>query len=187
MSSMMLRKGVRNPEIVKKGKACVSLLHNTIDKRMIYTINQEGTASSSSSSTSTDMSCTAVLTAGAKTYAKAYDSKFSLHAEMSALASFVKDGGAISDIDKIVISSPPCLHCAFVLWLLGIPAENIHTTGLSYKKATSSWAWPKELANHELFETTRWRIIQAWFDGSNLPEGEICTIMMSVVRTGAVY
>lgn len=111
-----------------------------------------------------------------------YKAATSTHAEMNALANYLRRHGTLAGITRIVISSPPCKSCAFVMELLGVIGKVV-TTGKIYKHATSAWAWPARLRNPTSFQRARWMEIKRDFLGTGLTEKQIVGHVAHVVST----
>ncbi|MCD9185057.1 MAG: hypothetical protein LUM44_01380 [Pyrinomonadaceae bacterium] len=111
-----------------------------------------------------------------------YTSGNSTHAEMNALASYIRGETDFETISKITITAPPCKSCAFVLELLGIIGK-VKTTKAIYKNATGSWSFPDDLKDTRLFDPGRWQTIRGYFKDSGLSDQEILDEMVAVIQS----
>ncbi len=111
-----------------------------------------------------------------------YKEENATHAEMNALAKYIKNGGVLAYIDRIEITAPPCKSCAFVLNLLGV-INKVHTTKNIHKHATGSWKWHDRLQNLALFNLGQWNTIKRYFDESGLNDRQILDEVIKVVQS----
>jgi deoxycytidylate deaminase len=179
MQSRASSRSLRNPVKIAEGKSYVFAQLGTANSRcssqMDRTLVNDGDGEF--------MSCNAEVYEGSDDAVStgAYNSGTSTHAEMNALSAYIAQETDFETISRIVISSPPCKSCAFVLELLGA-IDKVRTTGDVYKNATSSWEWPQALRDPRTFDGTRWRQITGKFANSGLSDAEILEAMVSVVK-----
>lgn len=130
------------------------------------------------------MECNADVYEGSDTACAtgSYTSSNSTHAEMNALASYIRGETDFETISKITITAPPCKSCAFVLELLGV-IDKVKTTKAIYKHATGSWSFPDELKDTRTFDAGRWQTIRGYFKNSGLSDQEILEEMVKVVQS----
>jgi deoxycytidylate deaminase len=114
-----------------------------------------------------------------------YNSAYSIHAEMDALADYITQETDFLTIDRIEITAPPCKSCAFVLELLGV-INKVKTTKGIYKHATSAWKWNPRLLDPDSFEQGRWTTIKNYFKDSGLSEQEILDEVVKIVESQSV-
>jgi len=114
-----------------------------------------------------------------------YNASTSTHAEMNALAAYIREETDFETISRITITAPPCKSCAFVLNLLGV-IDKVRTTKSIYKHATGSWTWPAALRDPATFHPGRWNKIKGYFDKSGLSDGEILAEVVKVVQSRSV-
>lgn len=65
-------------------------------------------------------SCDATVVGAAKSGEGSYSSSTGVHGEINALEDYLSNGGALGDIEKIVLTSQPCKYCHLVLSDLGV-------------------------------------------------------------------
>lgn len=103
-----------------------------------------------------------VKTANGVAATGSYNSTECTHAELNALAEYVSNGGDLSQITSIEVTSPPCKSCNFVLYIHGLRGK-VKTTGKVSKSFTGSWKWPDELQDPAKFNRDAWNGIKASF------------------------
>lgn len=173
----------KNPHKIKSGRGDVLMrLENVGDRcnKLMNTDLQKPTVSY--------MQCNADVFEGDDTPSAFghYTASSCTHAEMNALAKYIRTETDFRTIETIQITAPPCKSCAFVLELLGVISK-VKTTKKITKHATGSWFWCDELKDTRTFDQTKWQIIKNYFNGSGLTETEILAEVVNVVQTKAAY
>jgi len=173
----------RNPQIVKTGRSSILSDLNSVASRCNKLMNTKLDVPSVDY-----MDCNADVFEGSDDPSESgsYTSSNSTHAEMNALASYIRGETDFETISKITISAPPCKSCAFVLELLGVIGK-VKTTKPIYKNATGSWNFPDDLKDIRLFDHGRWQTIRGYFNGSGLSDQEILQEMVNVVQSGSAF
>lgn len=130
------------------------------------------------------MACNADVFEGSDTASASghYTADSCVHAEMNALALYIRTETDFRTVDKIEISAPPCKSCGFVLELLGVIGK-VKTTKQITKHATGSWKWPDKLKDPRTFDDAKWQIIKNYFSGSGLSDYEILEHTVNVVQS----
>lgn len=169
----------RNPQKISSGRGSVLSDLNSVDSRCNKLMKTDLGALAVDY-----MDCSADIYEGSEVPSKSgsYTPSTSTHAEMNALASYIRGETDFETISKITITAPPCKSCAFVLELLGIISK-VKTTKPIYKHATGSWSFPDDLKDTDLFDHGRWQTIRGYFKDSGLNDQEILAEMVNVVQS----
>lgn len=183
-SSSEKRKRINRSKIMRAKEFVFDLL-DSVDDRMNDDLHIKiDESKKNEKEDATDyMSCSARIYEGGENAVASgeYDSNSSIHAEMNALAEYIRQESDFITISRIEISSPPCKSCAFVLELLGV-SDKVYTNGKIYKHATSAWAWPEQLKLLQTFDAKKWSRITNQFSGSGLDPEDMLKLVVQVVQ-----
>lgn len=134
-----------------------------------------------------EKSCKAEIDGGMNPSATGqYDSVHSIHVELKALTSYIRQKTDFSNISKIRITSPPCKSCVFVLTLLGL-LDKVRTSQQIYKEHTGSWVWPLALQNSQLFSAVQWNWVREQFEKTGVADQDIIAYMVAVIQIKSAF